>query len=119
MNAPLEVAVPTEHRGDYEVVFGHRGSDRFWKVAAIADAGRAAIANELESERLEVRHQAGLLEVLGYGPRARCQTRLDVRLAPQASLDGLLGQQPRGDHDRRVGGIRTTGDRGDHHRAVS
>ena len=114
----LEVAVARQHRDDREVVvvdgLAHLGDER----AGVADAGGAAVADEVEAELVEVRRQAGLLVVVGDDLRAGRQRGLDPRLALQALLDGLLGQQRRADHHRRVGGVGARRDRRDRDRAV-
>ena len=46
------------------------------------------------------------------------EARLHPRPPRQARLDGLAGQQPGAEHDRRVRRVRAARDRGDHHRAV-
>ena len=85
---------------------------------AVADAGRAAVADEVEAERLERRHQAGLLEIGGDDLRAGREGRLHPRLAGQAALDRLLGQQAGADHHARVRGVGAAGDRRDDDGAV-
>ena len=45
----------------------------------VADARRAAVADQREAERLERVHQPGRLEILGHGPRAGRQRGLDRR----------------------------------------
>ena len=114
----LEVAVARQHRGDREVGLVDRGRDLGDERAGVADAGRAAVADEVEAELVEVRRQAGPLVVVGDDLRAGRQRRLDPRLALQALLDGVLGQQRRADHHRRVGGVGARRDRRDRDRAV-
>ena len=114
----LEVAVARQHRDHREVVvldgLAHLGDER----AGVADAGGAAVADEVEAELVEVRRQAGLLVVVADDLRARRERGLHPRLALEALLDGVLGQQGRADHHRRVGGVGARGDGGDRHRAV-
>src|SRR5690606_40244836 len=71
-----------------------------YQRAGVADAGRAAVADEVEAELVQVRRQTGALVVVRDDLRAGRQRRLDPRLAGQALLDGLLRQQRRADHDR-------------------
>ena len=79
-DAAFEVAVAGEHGGDGQVVgvdgFGDLGQQR----AGVADAGGAAEADELVSERVEVVLQAGGLEVVGYDLGAGSERGLDPRL---------------------------------------
>ena len=109
----LEVAVAGEHRGDREVVLVDGLGDLLRQRAGVADAGGAAVADEVEAELVQVRGQAGPLVVVGDDLGAGGQRGLDPRLAGQALLDRLLGQQRGADHDVRVGGVGAGGDRGD------
>ena len=54
VDATLEVAVAREHRGDGEVVLVDRGRDLVDQRTGVADAGRAAVADRVEAEVLEV-----------------------------------------------------------------
>ena len=58
----LEVAVAGEHGADGEVLLGDRRRDLLGQRAGVADAGGAAVADQVELERVEV---------LGRGRRAR------------------------------------------------
>ena len=114
----LEVAVAREHRDDGEVGLVDRLADRLGQRAGVADAGRAAVADQVEAELLQVRGELGLLVVVhdDLGPGG--QRRLHPRLGRQAALDGVLRQQRGADHDLRVRGVGAGGDRGDDHVAV-
>ena len=68
----------------------------------------------MEAERLEVVGEPRAREVLGDDLRARRERRLDPRLRRQPARDGIAREQPGGEHDRRVGGVRAARDRGDH-----
>src|SRR5207247_1674198 len=118
MDARLEVAVYGQDGAYDQIAFGHRARDRVRKRTGVPDAGRAPVADRVEAELLEVPGQARLVVVLGDDLGAWCEARLDPRLALEAALDCILGQQARGDHDRRVGRVRTGRDRGDDDRAV-
>ena len=90
----------------------HLGDQR----AGVADAGGAAVADQVEAELVQVRGQPGRVVVVGDHPRAR---------APARSSPTACGVSPRStaffassagaDHHRRVGGVGAGGDRGDHH----
>ncbi len=84
----------------------------------VADAGGAAVADEVEAELVQVLVEAGALEVLGDDGRARRERGLHPRLALEPLLDRLAGEKPGADHHRRVRGVGAAGDRGDHHAAV-
>ncbi len=55
MDAALEVTVAGQYRGDDQVVLGDRERDVFGQRPAVADARRAAVADEVEAERVERR----------------------------------------------------------------
>ena len=114
----LEVAVAGEHRGDGEVVVVDGLGDLLRQRAGVADAGGAAVADEVEADLVEVRGEPRLVEVVGDDLGARGEGGLDPRLAGQALLDRLLGDERGGDHDVRVRGVGAGGDRGDRDRAV-
>ena len=65
MDATLEVAVAREDRGHDEVIGLDGLSDRTVERTAVADAGGAAVAHDVEAELLEWRQKPGLCEVLG------------------------------------------------------
>ena len=119
MDAALEVAVAGEHRDHGEVLTLDLLRDLVGERAAVADAGGAAVADEVEAERVQRLEQAGALEVVGDHPRPGREAGLDVVGGAHAALDGALGEQARADHHRRVRGVRARGDRRDHHRAVA
>ena len=110
VDAALEVAVAAEHARDDQVALGDRRGHRLGQRARVADARRAAVADEVEAEPVEVVLQARLLEVGRDHAGARREARLDVGLDLQALLDGLLRQKPRAQHHARVGGVRAARD---------
>ncbi len=71
LDPALEVAVAAQHRRDDEAALAHLGADLVGQRTAVADARRAAVADEVEAELVEIRLQAGLGEVLGDDLRAR------------------------------------------------
>lgn len=77
--------------------------------AGVAYARRAAVAGEVEAERIEVLLQSGGFEVVGHHARARRERRLYIGGRAQAELVRLFRQQPRRDENRRVRGIRAAG----------
>ncbi len=114
----LEVAVAREHRRDDQLAVGDCRGDHLRQRAGVADARRAAVADGVEAELLEVRRQARALVVLRHDLRPGREARLHPRLAHQALFDRLLREQAGADHHLRVGGVRAARDRGDHDRAV-
>src|SRR5699024_2121333 len=118
MDPPLEVAVARQHRRDVEVLGVDRVAHLRDEGPRVADAGGAAVPDQVESELLEVWGDPGAIELVRDLAGAGGQGRLDPRAGPQPPLDGLLGQQSGAEHDRGVGGVGAGGDRGDHHIAV-
>src|SRR5262249_33213764 len=53
VHAALEIAVAREHSGDHEITIRPRLADSLRQGAGISDAGRAAIAHEIESELIQ------------------------------------------------------------------
>ena len=76
----LEVAVARQHGDDCEVLGADDVGDLLGQRAAVADAGRAAVADEVEAELVQVLGQPGPVEVLGHDLRARRERGLDPRL---------------------------------------
>ena len=118
-HAAFEIAVARQHRRHDEVMLGDRRRQRRGERARIADAGGAAIADEVEADRVEVFGQAGAVEIVGDDLAARGEAGLDPRLAVEAERAGLARDEAGGDQHRRVGGVGAAGDRGDHHVAVA
>src|SRR6185436_20879576 len=85
---------------------------------AVADARRAAVADEVEAERVEARVELRGLEVVGHDLRAWREARLHPRLLLQPLLQRLLRDETRADHHARVGGVGAARDRGDDDRSV-
>jgi hypothetical protein len=63
MDARLEVAVAREDRADDEVAVGDRDGDLLRERSRVADAGRAAVADRVEAEAIEILLQSRLLVV--------------------------------------------------------
>ena len=101
VDARLEVAVAGEDAGGDEIVLGDGLVDDRIERAGIADAGGAAVADDLEAELVEVGLQAGLVEVIGDDAGAGRERGLHRGIDRQAALDRLLGEQAGGEHDAR------------------
>jgi hypothetical protein len=99
VDAALEVAVAAEDGdGDQAVLvdgFGDVGGQR----AGVADAGGAAVADDVEAQLFEVGEQAGFGVVVGDDAGAGGERGLDPGRDGEAFFDGLLGEQAGGDHD--------------------
>ena len=59
----LEVAVAREDRDDRQILGAHDVGDLLRQRAAVPDAGRAAVADEVEAEVIQILGQAGPVEV--------------------------------------------------------
>ncbi len=93
--------------------------DRLRQRAGVADARRAAVADEVEAELLQVRRHARLVQVVGHHLASRARGCVFTHgFVRQPALDGVLRQQPGGEHHRRVRRVRAARDRRDHDRAV-
>ena len=87
--------------------------------AGIADAGRAAEADDLEAELVERLLQFGGFEIILHHLAARRERGLHPGLRGQALGDGVARHQPRRDHHAGVGGVGAGGDRRDHDVALA
>ncbi len=118
-DAAFEIAVAGEHgRGDDAVVVD-RLRDRLRQRARIADAGRAAEADEVEADLVEILLQARRRQVFGDDLAAGRERGLHPRLAGQAALGGLARQQAGADQHVGVRRVGAGGDGGNHHVAVA
>jgi hypothetical protein len=118
VNAALEIPVARQHGGHGQILARDHLGNLFGQRAGIADAGGAAITHQIETQLLEVRREARLVEVLGDDARARRQRGLHPGPALQTRLHRLAGQQAGRDHDGRVRRVGATRDRGDDDRAM-
>jgi hypothetical protein len=73
--------------------------------AGIADAGRAAEADEIEADPVELLLQTGILQIFGDHLATGRQRGLHPRLLFQAEFVGLPGDETGADQHRRVGGV--------------
>ncbi len=113
LHTAFEVPVAAEHRRDHEAIGIDRGRDVVGQRSAVADAGRAAVADQVEAELIEIYVEARLLQVVGDDFRSRRQAGLHPRLLREAFLDRLLRDEAGADHHARVRRVRAAGDRRD------
>ena len=118
VDAALEVAIAAEDGGDDKAVLVDCLGNRLQERAAVADAGRAAEADEIEVQGFEIAHKTRALQIVDDGAGARRQARLHVRCDAEAARDGIAREKPRAEHDRGVGGVGTARDGRDDDRAV-
>src|SRR5207249_2266938 len=62
-NAPFEVAIPREHRAYDEIAFRDRRGYGLGQRSRVADARRAPVADQVETQRLERLREPGLIEI--------------------------------------------------------
>src|SRR5690606_34763335 len=113
-----EVAIAREDGRNDEVALVDRARDVLGQRTRVADAGRAAVADEVKAELLEIRHQACPGLVVADDLRAGRARGLDPRLALEAPLHRLLREQAGGEHDGGVRRVRAARDRRNDHGAV-
>src|SRR5437660_10328021 len=87
--------------------------------AGISDTGGAAVADEIESELIEIFLQPGLVEIIRDHARARCERRFHPWIDPQSAFHRLFPEQSRRGHHTWVAWVRATGNGGDQDGAVS
>src|SRR5207245_2527984 len=78
---------------DDEVALGDGGADRLGQRAGVSDARRAAVADRVEAELVEVPVEAGRAVVLAHDLRAGRERGLDPRPPLEPALDRLLRAQ--------------------------
>src|SRR5258706_13692585 len=119
MDATLEVPVARKHGDDVEVALLDLLLDlwRRERTGAPYTHG-ASVAHQVIPEFLQVRREPGLIEIARHNARARRHRRLHARWHGQSTFNGLLREETRGDHHRRVRRVRARGDRRDDDRAV-
>ncbi len=96
------------------MAFGNVGG----QGAGVADAGGAAVADDVEAELFEIGQQAGFLVVVGDDAGAGREGGLDPRRNGEAFFDGLFGEDAGGDHHGGIRCVGAAGDGGDDDRAV-
>ena len=118
IDSALKITVAGEDRRGDEIPLLHGLGDMLREGPGVADAGRAAVADSLEAERVEIGGQPRLLEVVRDDPRSRREARLHPRLDGEPAGHRLPRHEPRGDHHARVARVGAAGDRGDHDSAM-
>ena len=119
MYAAFEVSIAGKHGRHDQIAVANRVRHLCWQRSGIADAGRATVAHQVESDHVEVLGQTRLLQILGDDLGARREARLDPRFDLQAAFNGLFRDEPSSDHHGRVRRVRATGDGGNHDGTVA
>ena len=119
MHARFEVAIAGQNAGGDQIVLADDLFDARIQRARVADAGRAAVTDEVEAQLVEILLQTGASRDI----RSRLASRAPARSSPTATrepaFDRLLCQQAGGQHDAGIGGVGAGGDRGDQDVAVA
>src|SRR5581483_2816932 len=102
IDAAFEVPIPGKDRRDHELMIVDGLRDIGWQWAGVADTGGASVTGDAEAELVEKLHQAGLLVVLSHDSRSRSDGGLHPWWRTNSALDGFLGEQSGGNHDRRI-----------------
>src|SRR3546814_20865385 len=84
-------------------MFGDRLRDRLRQRAGIADAGRAAIADEVEPDGVEIFLQARFHQIVRHHLASGRERGFDPGLALKAKRARLAGDKPGRSEERRVG----------------
>ena len=69
VNATLEISIARQDRNHRQILARHDVGDLGGQRAGVADAGRAPVTHQVETQRLEIRREARLVEVLGDDAR--------------------------------------------------
>ncbi len=117
-DAALKVAIAGENGNGHEAVLLDRLRDVLGQRPRVADACRAAVADHLEAQLVEIRQQSRSRVVVGDDAGAGRERGLHPRWRREAGLNRLLREQTRGDHHVRVACIRARRDRSDDDGAV-
>ena len=118
VHASLEVAVTRQDSSNGELVLGDRGIERLRQRARVTNAGRAAVANEVEAQLVEWLCESRLVEIVGDDARAWCEAGLDPWLRLEPTSTGVARQETSGNHHGRVRRVGARGNRSDHDAAV-
>ncbi len=85
----------------------------------VADARCATVADEIETELIEIFLQPGFVEIIRDDARSGRERSFHGRIDMQAALDRFLRQQSGREHDARIARVRATRDRRDQNAAMA
>src|SRR6476620_2434240 len=119
MHAGFKIPISRKNRSCNQIVFVDRLLDVWMQRPRVADASRAPVADEIESELVEICLESGLFQVIGNNARSRCERRLHARIDMQTALDCFFRQQSSRNHHARIARVCATSDRGNKHAAVA
>ena len=94
-DAALEIAVARKDRRSDQVIVVDRLADRLGQRPRIADAGGAAIADQVEAKRIQVFAKATGIQIIGHHLAARRKAGLDPRLGRRGRAPAPCGRPGR------------------------
>src|SRR5204863_9991708 len=90
MHTCFEVSIARKNRSGNDIAFADNLLDRGIEWSGVTDTGRAAIANQIKTQLIQVRLETGAFEILGDNSRPRRQRVLDLRIDTQSSFYSSL-----------------------------
>src|SRR5438067_13883711 len=119
MHAGFKISISRKNRSCNQIVLVDRLLDVWMQRPRIADASRATVADEIESELIEICLKSGLFQVIGNNARPWCERRFHARIDTQTALHCFFRQQPSRNHHARVARVCAARYRGNEHTAVA
>src|SRR5207237_349261 len=69
IDSTFEIAISTQNSGHNQPIVSYCGGNGIWKRTAVADAGRAPVADKVELQLLQIGHQSRLFQVIRHDSR--------------------------------------------------
>src|SRR6476620_2640048 len=105
MHAGLKIPNSRKNRRCNQIVFVDRFLDVWMQRPRVANASRATVTDEIESELVEICLESGLFQVIGNNTRPGGERRFHARIDMQTALDCFFRQQSSRDHHARVASV--------------
>ena len=106
MHAPFKIAIARKHRRRDEIARVDGFSHRFGQRTRIADAGRAAVTDNIETKLFEIRQQSRFREIFMHHFGTGRHARFHVRLYLQTFLHRFFSDETRAHHHGRIARVR-------------
>src|SRR5438876_7978455 len=119
MHAGFKIPISRKNRSCNQIVFVDRLLDVWMQRPRVADASRATVADEIESELVEICLESGLLQIIGNDARSGSERRFYRGIDTQTALDCFFRQQSSRNHHARVACVCAARYRGDQDAAVA
>src|SRR5947207_9446013 len=119
MHTGFKIPISRKNRSCNQIVFVDRLLDVWMQRPRVADASRATVPDEIESELVEICLESGLFQVIGNNARPRCERRFHARIDTQTALDCFFRQQSSRNHHAGVACVCAARYRGDQGTAVA